>query len=691
MLSRRAFITSAGGALTLVLVGEGGSRTAVAAEPPGALLDASSIPQFSTEMPRPGVMKRAKRVATPNGPADYYEIGVRQFQQQLLPPGFPATTVWGYGPASGSLREFATPAATIEARGGVPVRVKWINQLVDAQGRALPHLLPVDPTLHWANPEQRAGHMGRRTDSRPSFDGLTYVAPGEFADPATQYTTYTGPVPLVAHVHGAVGVGDESDGYPEAWTLPAASDLPASYARTGRWYGFFAAKAKQRFGGDWTPGSQVFQYPNDNRATTLWFHDHTLGLTRLNVYAGPVGFYLVRDDDVREQGVLDKATGGPASLPGPPNNNAQGHRGYEIPLAIQDRTFTQDGQLFYPNSRELFDGYTGPYVPQTPVSPVWNPEFFGNTLMTNGKVWPFATVEQRRYRLRLLNGCGSRVLILDFGALPGAETWQIGNDGGFLPEPLDLARQGGLLVLGPAERADVIVDFTSVTPGSYVLRNVGPDEPYNGAPVGSFEPADPLTTGRVLQFRVKRRRGQDRSTPPDRLRLPAPGALPDSSATRKLALLEHAHELGGEVGEGPTMGLLGRLETGPHGVEPRPLSWMDEVTENPSVGTTETWEIFNFTADAHPVHVHEVAFEVLGRQEFSLEHGHLTLGESTVPRPGELGRKDTVLAPPHHVTRIRATFGVGGQYVWHCHILEHEDNEMMRPYRIGPVQSGQPD
>ncbi len=179
---------------------------------------------------------------------------------------------------------FNAPSLTIEAKYNKPVRIKWINELVDANGNYLPHLLPVDPTLHWANPP--GGIMGR--DTRPDY--TDQPTPG----------AYTGPVPIVSHVHGAVGVGDESDGYAEAWYLPNAANIPAGYATEGTWYSYFAGKAAANYGATWGPGFATFQYPNHNRASTIWYHDHSLGMTRLNVYAGPAGFFIIRGgpDDI---------------------------------------------------------------------------------------------------------------------------------------------------------------------------------------------------------------------------------------------------------------------------------------------------------------------------------------------------------------------------------------------------------
>jgi FtsP/CotA-like multicopper oxidase with cupredoxin domain len=662
----------------------GGSRVALA-QIPGGSLDPTSVQKYVTPLLVPPVMPQAGTIKQPGGKnVDYYEISMKQFSQQILPAGLPATTVWGYGAVTSASKRglllHNAPSLTIEAKWNRPVRVKWINDLNNPDGTFLPHLLPVDQTLHWANPP--GGTTGR--DTRPTFTST----PGP----------YTGPVPMVTHVHGAVGVGDESDGYAEAWYLPEANNIPAGYATEGTWYNFFAGKAAANFGAAWGPGYATFQYPNANRASTIWYHDHTLGMTRLNVYAGPAGFYIIRGgpDDV----VLDSRTGAAAVLPGPaPKENDKfppNKTYYEIPIAIQDRSFNTDGSLFYPDTRAFFDGITGPYIPDTDISPIWNPEFFGNMMMVNGNTWPFQTVEQRRYRFRFLNGCQSRFLILDFNNIPGVEVWTIGNEGGFLAAPVNLtASHGNRLLMGLAERADVIVDFTNVPVGNYFLGNVGPDEPFGGGvPVVDFPVADPASTGQIMQFRVVPALAPDPTTPPQFLVLPAIVPLPAATVTRPLALLE---EMSMYFADAPAEALLGTVAGDPNvapGVWTKRL-WMDPVTENPAVGATEVWEIYNATADAHPMHVHEVVFEVVNRQpifvnELTQEVQVVPGSVPTPPEPWETGFKDTVTAYPGQVTRIRAQFNTPGQFVWHCHIVEHEDNEMMRPYRIGPVQPGQP-
>lgn len=689
-ISRRAFIAAAGAAgagFVLYAVFPGGGRVAVA-DIPGGTLSPEAVPKFQTPLLVPPVMPKAGTVVLQGGKnADYYEISMRQFSQQILPVGLPPTTVWGYGAvASANKRGLLlhnAPSLTIESRWDRPVRIKWINDLVDEHGDHLPHLLPVDPTLHWANPP--GGVDGR--DSRPTF--------------GTTPDAYDGPVPIVTHVHGAVGVGDESDGYSEAWYLPAAGDTPAGYATEGTWYEFFAGKAEAGFGAEWGPGFATFQYPNDQRASTIWYHDHALGMTRLNVYAGPAGFFLVRGGPDGDDAVLDGRSGATAVLPGPaprehdkfPPNKTY----YEIPIAVQDRSFNDDGSLFYPDTREFFDGIVGDHIPAGDFSPIWNPEFFGNMLIANGNTWPFQVVEQRRYRFRFLNGCQSRFLILDFSGIPGVEAWQIGNEGGFLAAPVNLtADHGGRLLMGLAERADVIVDFTDVPVGDYVLGNVGPDEPFGGGIPGvDFPVADPDSTGQVLEFRVVPAVAPDPTTPPQFLVLPPITPLPPETLHRPLALIEKmgmGRDVNGDPLEGPVEALLGEVVDG---VLVERL-WMEPVTQNPEVGVTEVWEFVNTTGDAHPIHVHEVAFEVVDREGLVLDDDDEVVvpieldGVVTPPEPWETGFKDTVIAYPGQVTRVRATFATAGQFVWHCHIVEHEDNEMMRPYRIGPEQPGQP-
>jgi spore coat protein A len=676
MKNRRRFLklaTAAGAGA--YLTSKSGLWTSVFAEIAGGTLPPDVIPKFVTPLVIPPAMPQSASDAM----TDYYTIAVRQFAQQILPARLPRTTVWSYGSLTDD-RSFNYPAFTIEATAQRAVRVKWVNQLVDRRGNYLPHLLPVDQTLHWANPP--AGVTGRE------MEGLNPE-------------TYRGPVPIVTHLHGGHSP-DDSDGFPEAWYLPVANNIPGGFAQVGSWYHFFRAKFQGAWGGDWEPGSATFVYPNDQRATTLWYHDHTLGMTRVNVYAGPAGFYLIRG------GASDLP---PGVLPGPAPaiGDPPGMNYYEIPIVIQDRSFNANGSLFYPDTRAFFEGLQKgqlqiPFIPESgctgpsDVSPIWNPEFFGNTIVVNGRTWPYLDVEQRRYRFRFLNGCNSRFLILKLSRA-GLPFWQIGADGGFLPAPARLDQ----LLMGPAERADVIVDFTRVPVGSeIVLLNLAPDEPFGGGvPDDDFDISDPNTTGLVMQFRVVPAQSVDVSTPPGSLVLPQEPGLPPASVTRQLSLNEAESEtvlVDGHPGHGhrkhqpanlklacgdpnafpfgPTQALLGTLAAPGEG---NPLHWGDEITEDPQTGATEVWEIHNFTEDAHPIHIHLVQFEIIERVDAT--------GIIRGPEASETGTKDTVISFPGEIVRVKAQFDRPGQYVWHCHIVEHEDNEMMRPYSVGRIQS----
>jgi spore coat protein A len=605
-------------------------------------LDPTTIPQFA----EPLVIPPALPPTSVDGDTTVYHVAVRQFEQQILPSSLPATTVWGFGrdgdplPGEGA-STYHAPGFTIEARRDEKIRVKWINGLVNDDGTFLPHLLPVDGTLHWANP---GGTM-------PDMEG-------EEAD-------YFGPVPFVVHLHGG-HTRPESDGYPEAWFLPDATNLDG-YHKFGSKYATVEPT---------DPGAAIFEYSNDQRAATLWVHDHVLGITRLNVYAGPASFWLIRDAE-------EDALGLPG--PAPAVGDAAGTRYYEIPLAIQDRSFTTDGQLYYPSSRAEFDGYEGPYRPVTDIPPKWNPEHFGDTIIVNGRTWPYLEVEPRLYRFRVLNGSSSRFLEVGLDD-PGLSFVQIGADQGLLPDPVERTK----LLLGPAERADVLVDFSGLTPGdTVVMTNTGPDEPFKGfddeeAP----PPADPATTGKIMQFKVVALTGD--GTPGA-----VPAALPPvepltSGLPERDLLLWEVMDMTADV---PVEAKLGTIEHGP-------LDWEDPLTEMPELGTTEVWNLINLTGDAHPIHLHLVGFQVIDRTE--LDDEALIAAEEAwvagtgpmptldayldgpaVPAPAEeAGWKDTVIAYPGEVTRVIATFDIEGLYVWHCHILEHEDNEMMRDFEV---------
>ena len=625
--------------------------------PPATVLDPLSIPKYVTPLVIPPVMP-SEGQSDWNGEGELateYWIAARQFQQQVLPEGFPLTTVWGYGrygdplPGSGEPTTFNYPAFTVDVQSNELVRVVWVNQLVDdpesASPNFLPSLTPIDQTIHWAAPMGMDPMEGHGADTTP----------------------YLGPIPIVTHVHGA-HVPAISDGFPEAWYLPAAGNIPEGFTAQGPSY----ASVHEA-----PAGSAVFEYPNTQRAMTIWYHDHTLGITRNNVYAGLAGFWLIHDE-------IEASL----NLPGPypQAGDAAGTAYYDIPIVIQDRTFNQDGSLWYPDSREFFDGYPGPYKPGTDVSPIWNPEFFGNTIVVNGDTWPYFEVEPRLYRLRFLNGANSRFMLLQFDQALSFN--MIGNEGGFLPgQPLVLDQ----LLLAPAERADVIVDFSQFQPGDQItLLNLGPDSPFGTLPVDPADQANPETTGQVMQFRVVELTDQGNPGEIPAV-LPAVEALTTTLPPRDLTLNE---EMNVEA-DVPVEALLGTAAQGA-------LEWSAEITETPTVGDTEIWRIINLTADAHPIHLHLVHFQVLDRtpfdkeaymeaQEEYLEEGgelpdpfDFATGDPIPAETWETGWKETVIASPDMITRIIANFDMEGLYVWHCHILEHEDNEMMRPFLVLP-------
>jgi spore coat protein A len=653
-------------------------RRFAAMQIPGGTLAPGDVTKFDLPLIKPPAMPLSKGS---NKNKDKYDIAVRQFKQRILSEPWPETTVWSYGSTDfpGTVAQGGTfnyPAFTIEASWNKTVQVQWRNELVDGMGNPLPHLLPVDPTLHWANP------IGMR-DMRPDPTDPNYWT-HPYLDPVTG--KYTGPVPMVTHVHGA-HTAEDSDGYAEAWYLPAQAAMDPNVAfATGTFFDYF----NNKYGHGWMPGTATFKYPNDQPAATLWYHDHTLGMTRLNVYAGPAGFWLIR--------------GGPNDLdlgyvaPGVGDDPLGEYT--EIPIVIQDRSFNADGSLFYPDSRAFFEGLAVmqlmiPFIPDmacdglySDVSPIWNPEFFGNMMVVNGFTWPYLEVERTRYRFRFLNGCNSRFLILKMS--DGTPFYQIGGDQGFLPAPLQLTQ----LLMGPAERADVIVDFSNVPVGTeIILQNLGPDEPFGGGIPGvDFNPADPDSTGQVMKFIVKGTTNLPLGDLPTTLPDAAfPGA---ANSTRQVSLNEEesasvrfSEDASGNLvldcatGEvfGPTSALLGTLN--PNGTG-HPLLWMDPITENPALGAVEEWEIHNFTEDAHPIHIHQVHFQVVNRQPFG--------GTTEDPKSWEMGYKDTVIAYPGEITRVKALYDLPGFYVWHCHIVEHEDNEMMRPFHVGPIPPDAP-
>jgi FtsP/CotA-like multicopper oxidase with cupredoxin domain len=809
-LVRRAGV-GIGFALAITLVFVTLSARTQAQPVPGGTLDPLTIPKYVTPLVIPPVMKDS---AGDNSTSDY-DIAVRQFQQQILPGGhwnalsptcsadpglcsLPATTVWSYGPAADPLpdssgipggaeglapapnSQFNYPAYTFENEVNSPTAVNWINDLKENFGAGpdyLQHLLPIDQTLHWANPGTDCIMGDPRTDCRGNSQEI-----------------YDGPVPIVVHVHGA-HVGPESDGYPEAWWLPAPLDDsnfecvedPADADNLTKFVcqGTLANGYGYGDNTNVTPGVANFSYPNDQPSTTLWYHDHALGMTRNNVYAGPAGFWLIRENGGGETGLISGTLPGPAPVAGEglaETNLAPGRFKYrEIPIVIQDRSFNDDGSLFYPANRAVFEGLLDSqggnipsvlgntdagllidFIPDSDIAPVWNPEAFFNVMVVNGVSWPELEVAPAIYRFRLLNGCNSRFLNLSMGLVNGQGTvlreipfYQIGAEQSLLPKVVRIETgyatplpgdgsdvnprrpdcllpngkvQSGCVPAAPApfteqallmalaERADVLVDFRGLKDGDVVrMSNTAADAPFGGFP---DVPADPSTTGQVMQFRVNKKllresptdpKGAAPATDPWRVMLsPVENVdtYPGDSVmdTRDLALIEEESETvcvladedeefvvpivqvpcDMEPPEGETVVPFGPKAAvlGIHGSKGGTVTlWNDFIETNPQLNATETWELYNFTADAHPIHLHLVKFKVLDRQLIN-DTGDL-VDDPVPPEADETGWKDTVIAYPGQVTRVTATFDIAGLYVWHCHIVEHEDNEMMVPYCVG--------
>jgi FtsP/CotA-like multicopper oxidase with cupredoxin domain len=546
----------------------------------------------------------------------------------------------------------------------------------------------VDTSLHWAY-------------SLAGFEGFNIDMDG---------------VPVVMHLHG--GHSDfQYDGNPE----------------------FFFSPGYTVRGPQWV--EKKYLYDNGQPAGTLWYHDHALGITRLNVYAGMAGFYIVRDDF--DTGM----SGNPLDLPAFP---------YEAAFAIQDRMFKDNGELFYPafpGDPFYADFITGEGAVLPPdVFPGGGPtalaEFFGDHMVVNGKIWPKMEVEPRNYRLRFLNGCDSRFLVAQFFEVPAGDTdftnatgplplTVIGSDQGLASSPTVI----DTLLMETGSRYDVVFDFKNVTPGNRVImKNIGGDEPFGGDIPG---PQVFGETDRIMAFDVNQ--PLDTAVPDATpMGINFGPVIPTPTRLRKVALFEGTDEFGrlqpllgtaepatdrlGNPINWPNdpvyanAGLVGQMEGS--------IAWHSPATENPALDSTEEWEIWNVTGDAHPIHLHLVNFEILGRQEIMwdsatndddrvldptgmttpmpngdgtylvtqpvVQHNgllgngfrivDLTYGP-LVPQPAEYvenAPKDMVTALPSQITRIKATFDKPGRYVWHCHILSHEDHEMMRVLHVGP-------
>jgi len=616
----------------------------------------------------------------------------------LLPNGlmYAGTWTWQYSITGtiypvGGRDTYLGPA--ILAQRNNPVTVTYVNNLgFSNTSNVLFYGASVDQTLHWADP---LGCMMAPTCNR--------------------FLNYVGPIPAVTHLHGGE-VPSDFDGGPEQW-------FTSDWVYKGMNYRTANLPVP-------TNGA-VYTYPNSQEAAPIWFHDHALGATRLNVYAGLAGGYLIADP-----------ANEPTNLPGP------------VPLVIQDRMFDTNGQLYFPNLG----------INPT-IHPFWIPEFFGDVIVVNGKSWPKMNVDPKRYRFIILNGSNARFYELSLGR-GGPDMWVIRTDGGYLDTPVKITYPNKLLI-APGERYEVSIDFKNFAGKTLTITNTAK------APYPKGAAPDPQTVGQIMQFVVSLNVVTDGTCDPAlagcarptaMVRLPGTPLGPAISATnvqatRKLTLNE-------------VMGAAGPLE-----VLVNNTKWdgtlspnAGGITEHPRVGSTEVWEIINLTADAHPIHLHLVQFQLISRQPFNVSgyskaynvlfpavtfngitypggvyipgYGPSKLygfyntgatpwlggnpdatpflqGKATPPNANEAGWKDTVIMYPGEVTRIAVrwasqdktitgTFpgdtnaypfdptgtpiaydasGIlanGPGYVWHCHIIDHEDNEMMRPYTVAP-------
>jgi spore coat protein A len=741
----------------LKIGGLAGAGAAIAFEAPQLIQSASASDQIpQTPLPGANITQFAAPLTSFAGhrvTGTSLKAGMSEFQQFVLPSSFysslprpfkAGTYLWGYAiGAAGSSPRPQFPGATIEAKKGTAVTITYANNLPASP--VLRKYLTIDQTIHWADPLQQG----------------------------MQFKPFTGPIPTVVHLHGGENQST-SDGVPEGWFT--------NNGLHGKGYSTFAPASAN---------SVVYNYPNNQQATTLWFHDHALGITRINVFSGLAAFYFLRDQ--YDTGLAGNPLGLPAG-------------NQEIELMIQDRQFDTNGQLLFPDSNNNPSQVDGP--PSNPrIHPFWIPEFFGDTMLVNGRTWPFLQVEPRRYRFRLVNAANARFVRMGLvdasSGVIGPPMYQIGTDGGLLDTPVKLLGQteppndgtptpSTRLFLAPSERADIIIDFTGLQGRTFTLTNDGQVPFPSGSPL---DPSDP--TRQVMQFRVTLpqssrdttynpaggaplRGGANQEPAIVRLASAATGTLATGvtpSVRRQMVLFEFEDPFGngGNTPGTPIEDLInntkwsGKRDGG--GNSPIPGSVPDQfgqglfITESPRVGSTEVWEFLNSTVDAHPIHIHLIQFQLINRQPVTIDPntgqptyldswaaafpGGIFNGEAAdgswspvtyqpgtiipgygppgnyftpnadgalggnpafapflsgpaiPPNPSEAGWKDTVKVFPGYVNRFvirwapqaTAVNGVrpgqnlfsfdptsGPGYMMHCHILDHEDNEMMRPY-----------
>jgi spore coat protein A, manganese oxidase len=624
----------------------------------------------------------------------HYSLTIAQFRDQLHPNLGP-TKLWGYNPVvplGGGAQHQRHLGGIFVVQRGQPIQITFTNTLPPK------HILPVDTSADFP-------------DARKRQNAVT------------------------THLHGGFTPWI-SDGGPFTWFTPDGQYGPSVHSAAGNIYKLLNPGLQ--------PGQAEYYYPNNQSARMVWYHDHAHDLTRLNAYAGIASGYIIRDTfeaNLRNRGLPDFVE----------------HGGREIPIVIQDKIFvgpdiaskdptwpgpTGVGSLWYPHTYERNRWELGAHPLGLPPDPSVIPEMFGDTMLANGTVYPQATVEARRYRLRILKACQARFLNLqlyvDDGSPDGItlnrhtgkptneggpDFLVLGTEGGFLPHPVLVESNhpfnpnslGGSLITGPAERWDLLVDFRGFAGKKIILYNDAPapfpmGDPRNdyfpGAPGNPTQPQPGFgpNTRQIMRFKVVPATSQDaplRITEDTDLRpdltpfLVPPGAavqhgvlhLPPGVRIRQLTLNETFD------GYGRLLQLLG---TNKPVNDDFGRAYLDPATETPNAGSTEVWQIANLTGDTHPIHFHLVNVQVLGRQPFDEENYNGTpsyTGPARSPGLTERGWKETVRMNPGEVTTVimrfdlpRVPFTVpssprtgGNEYVWHCHILEHEEHDMMRP------------
>jgi len=615
-------------------------------------LDPNTVPKFVNQLSRPPVFVPVgtKFDRSTGRDIPLYEVVEDTVFQQILPPGFPKTKIYGYGGRVNTAKPgepqkidtvFSTPGPTFEARSNRRIFVHYVNNLDG------PHMFAVDPTIMAANP-----------NNAPIPTAPFKPFPGG-------YPEFQSPIVTVPHLHGGVTPSD-SDGFPESWFSKGLTKTGPTFTKT------------------------TFEYFNGQLPTMLWYHDHALGLTRLNLAAGLEGMFIIRD---------------------PQNDNVapllpSGE--FEVSLMLTDKAFNTDGSIHFTTVGDNPD-----------VHPYWDPEYFGDQIMVNGKVWPNMNVQRRQYRFRIVDGSNARFYNLSLSN--GMSFTQVAGDGSYLPKPVTSTS----IFLAVCERADVLIDFSNVAPGTKIVLQNSANAPFPGGD------APDANTGVVMQFTVQNTPAVHPQPLPDTLiTIPTLVESPNIGNPKLFTLNEHEHPVTGDP--------VSVLIDGRH--------FDDDITELPRVGTTETWYIQNLTEDAHPIHIHLVEFQLESRQVIerdrfkayweSLNGATLPLNHPPIranveipvdtgdgtgardflfdqetglptqpipPSPSEAGWKDVFIAPPFMITRLtirlapqavkeadlfpgKNTFPfdptTGPGYVWHCHILDHEDNDMMRPMQI---------